>query len=851
LSPEAGVLGRLAASVADGTPVDWNRVEPDIAPGERRLVPHLRLVESIASLYRSIPDLDETVPDDVPSGPRWGRLVMLERIGEGMSCEVHRAFDTDLYRPVALKLLHQEGQAARTAHERILQEARRLARVRHPHVVQVLGAEQHNDRVGLWMELVEGESLDRIVKTRGTFGAREASGIGQDICSALAAVHGAGLLHRDVKAQNVLREEGGRIVLMDFGTGEELHRGGGTARIVGTPLYLAPEIFQGKAASIRSDLYSVGVLLFYLVTGDFPVAASSMQQLASAQGQRQVRRLRDVRPDLPSGFVKVVDRALEHEPAARFQSAGEMEAALRDLPGAFQPQKLVETAKPAAYSRRAIVTGSLAAMLLLVVGLIAWQRVATRPAVTTPGLTRIAVLPMKNLSPSATPYLADALTDQLIATLGQIQSLRVTASGSAARFKGSTAAGDEIAKQLGVDALVETTLTSEQAAPARPLRARVDTRVVKAGVAAPLWTGSVEWVAGDSDALQAGLTRAIAKAVNAAVTPAESGRIGAARQTNPNAEEAYLQGRAELMGYGPDAARRAQQAFQRALTFDPKHAGAHAGLSRAYVVLGQFGMISEADSRQSALAAARAAVDLNDDMAEGHRALADLNFFFDWDWAAAEREYQKTLALNPSFSRARMTYAELLATLRRFPEAFREVEIARSLDPQSSEVTTSSAVVLLYARKLDEARALIERTLLEQPGSIGALVVRARVDEAQSRYREALEAVDRAAELSAGGGVAVQVTRLQLLARLGQSEEALAGLAALEQQSAARKIRLSHRDRAYVKLALGDESGACDEIEQSFEERESALRWIAVDSRVDRLRRNPRFEAVLKHMGLS
>ncbi len=465
MSPEAGVLGRLAASVADGTPVDWNHVEPDIAPGERRLVRHLRLVESIASLYRSIPELDETAPDDVPSGPRWGRLVMLERIGEGMSCEVHRAFDTDLYRPVALKLLHQEGQAARTAHERILQEARRLARVRHPHVVQVLGAEQHDDRVGLWMELVEGESLDRIVKTRGTFGAREASGIGQDICSALAAVHGAGLLHRDVKAQNVLREEGGRIVLMDFGTGEELHRGGGTARIVGTPLYLAPEIFQGKAASIRSDLYSVGVLLFYLVTGDFPVAASSMQQLASAQGQRQVRRLRDVRPDLPSGFVKVVDRALEHEPAARFQSAGEMEAALRDLPGAFQPQKLVDTATPAAYSRRAIVAGSLAAMLLLVVGLIAWQRVATRPAVTTPGLTRIAVLPMKDLSPSATPYLADALTDQLIATLGQIQSLRVTASGSAARFKGSSAAADEIAKQLGVDALVETSMTSEQAAP--------------------------------------------------------------------------------------------------------------------------------------------------------------------------------------------------------------------------------------------------------------------------------------------------------------------------------------------------------------------------------------------------
>ena len=154
---------------------------------------------------------------------------------------------------------------------RLLEEARRLARVRHTHVVQVYGAEQHDGRVGLWMELVRGESLEQTVQTRGVFGAREAALIGLDLCAALAAVHGAGLLHRDVKAQNVMRESGGRLVLMDFGTGEELS---GTNRLVGTPLYLAPEIFRGQRASVQSDLYSVGVLLFYLVTGKFPVNAA-------------------------------------------------------------------------------------------------------------------------------------------------------------------------------------------------------------------------------------------------------------------------------------------------------------------------------------------------------------------------------------------------------------------------------------------------------------------------------------------------------------------------------------------------------------------------------------------------
>jgi len=218
LSPEAA-LDALAASVADGQPLDWRRLEAEAAPRDRRLIRHLRLVENISSLYRSIADFEETVVDGTPEGPRWGRLVLLDRIGAGTSCEVHRAFDTDLHRHVALKLLHADGPATRAAHDRILQEARRLARVRHRNVVQVFGAEQHLERVGLWMELVEGESLDQIVRTRGAFGAREAAGIGQDVCAALAAVHAAGLLHRDVKAQNVLRESGGRIVLMDFGTG--------------------------------------------------------------------------------------------------------------------------------------------------------------------------------------------------------------------------------------------------------------------------------------------------------------------------------------------------------------------------------------------------------------------------------------------------------------------------------------------------------------------------------------------------------------------------------------------------------------------------------------------------------
>jgi len=402
-----------AAQVADGAAVDWVSAEARADADHRRLVRHLRLVESIASLHRSIPAHDPDDLDSLPSartdrpldpgpgGPHWGRLSLLDRIGQGTSCEVYRAWDTALHREVALKLLHDEGgntdgggPLLKEAHGRLLDEARRLARVRHTHVVQVYGAEQHDGRVGLWMELVRGESLEQTVQTRGVFGAREAALIGLDLCAALAAVHGAGLLHRDVKAQNVMRESGGRLVLMDFGTGEELS---GTNRLVGTPLYLAPEIFRGQRASVQSDLYSVGVLLFYLVTGKFPVNAGSMEQLARAHAHRERQPLRDLRPDLPEGFIATVERALDSDPSRRYQSVGELESALRESLDAPAPRPLAQMRVAARRRQFGLAFVAAAGVLVaLIAALIVWTRLPLSPS--GPTVSSVAVLPIVDRS---------------------------------------------------------------------------------------------------------------------------------------------------------------------------------------------------------------------------------------------------------------------------------------------------------------------------------------------------------------------------------------------------------------------------------------------------------------------
>ena len=343
-------LDKLAENIADGGSIDWEAIArlPQDDP-RRHFLEHLRVVAEIAEHHRSAvdepseqvttePDPDQgarvghvrapaAVVVEGQSVGRWGHLILRRRIGAGAFGEVFHAHDVWLDHPVALKLLKPEI-AKSDFSSRILHEARRLARVRHPNVVNVHGADMHEGRIGFWMDLIEGETLSELV-SRGRLSHGEASHIGREICLALAAVHGANLIHRDVKAQNVMRAfNGGRIILMDFGAGEFMDRQSDDRRMRGTPLYLAPEFFEGGRASVATDVYAAGVLLFHLVTKEFPVTGSSIEALAEAHRRGDRRRLRDVRPDLPDQFVTVVERALDRDAARRFASAGEMHAAL-------------------------------------------------------------------------------------------------------------------------------------------------------------------------------------------------------------------------------------------------------------------------------------------------------------------------------------------------------------------------------------------------------------------------------------------------------------------------------------------------------------------------------------------
>jgi serine/threonine-protein kinase len=286
----------------------------------------------------------------------WGHLLLVRKIGEGSFGEVFQAHDTWLDHPVALKLLKPEAENW-VPPAQLLHEARKLARVRHTNVVTVHGADRHNGRVGFWMDFIDGETLaSRVAKGRLSPG--EAVSVGQEVCRALAAVHQARLIHRDVKAQNVMRaHDGGRIILMDFGAGEFLGDPMGT-RAQGTPLYLAPELLRGEGASAQSDIYAVGVLLHHLVTGGFPVEGGSPAALLEAHNRGDRRRLRDARPDLPESFIAIVERAIHPDPAKRYASAGDMEARLAGEPPTH-PVRLPAPIQPTGSQAPGIVKGAI------------------------------------------------------------------------------------------------------------------------------------------------------------------------------------------------------------------------------------------------------------------------------------------------------------------------------------------------------------------------------------------------------------------------------------------------------------------------------------------------------------
>lgn len=358
--PAGPSLDGLLASVSRGESVDWDALEREAPDAEaRELLQRLREVAQLADDQRRRLTYDELEApiDACPDDRRWGRFTLREKLGEGSFGAVYRAWDPQLERDIAIKLIHPHVALRDAPGTRLLREGRAAARVKHENVVTVLGVETHDEHVGLCMEYVQGDTMEELVRVGGPMSPRDAAEVGCRVASALAAVHAADLVHRDVKARNVMRETAtGRVVLMDFGSGLKLEPGlDGGVPIAGTPLYMAPEVLVGDLPSSRSDVYGVGVLLYFLVSGEFPVDGRSLDEIRDAHASGRRVFLTERRPDVPVAFARVVERALDTNPVNRHSNATSL---LRDLELAVGRPREVLSGPPSlaralvAYARR-------------------------------------------------------------------------------------------------------------------------------------------------------------------------------------------------------------------------------------------------------------------------------------------------------------------------------------------------------------------------------------------------------------------------------------------------------------------------------------------------------------------
>ena len=421
----------VAGKISSGEPVDWKELQDQIAtPDQAAVAEELRSLERYARVNEQVP-------------VSWGRFQIIEQIGVGTFGVVYRAIEPTLQIEVALKITRPRHPELASEQEKALEEARRLVKVKHPNVVRAFGAERVGDEIGLSMELVRGRTLDEIVRRQSPFSANEAAVIGIDLCRALAAVHSVGVLHGDIKAYNVMREDGGRTVLMDFGTSRDLNRQppGPGGDFAGTPLYLAPEVFAGSSRTMQSEIYSLGVLLYFLVSGAHPFEGETRTAIGKLHDRHSPPTpLRDVRPDLPDPFIRVIDRALAEDPSQRFASAGAMEAALAQLLG---PAATNSAPKPTPSLKLLLAAF---ALLVLAVGSLTVSQLRGPSPTSEPSASGQADTPLATPTSSATPLATSPTSEYRIEAAFYREQ-----SGSVERLKPGTQVSPNEALSLQVE----------------------------------------------------------------------------------------------------------------------------------------------------------------------------------------------------------------------------------------------------------------------------------------------------------------------------------------------------------------------------------------------------------------
>ena len=775
---------------------------------------------------------------------------IVARIGAGGMGEVYQARDERLERDVALKVLPAKALADNAARKRFRKEALALSKLNHPAIATIYDFDSDHGLDFLAMEYVTGETLAKKIAT-ASLPEKDVLALGIQIADALDEAQEHHIVHRDLKPSNIMVTPKGRVKVLDFGLARLLQPASSLASAEtlsetqggsGTLPYMAPEQLREESLDPRSDIFSFGAVLYEMATGQrsFPETVSSRLTDAILHDAPVPPRGRN--PRLSPELERIILKCLEKSPEMRYQSARELSVDLRRLssPTTISSHDIVKPKK--SHWRAAAVISGIA--LLVIFGLLAAMNVGgLRDRLVpseAPKIHSLAVLPLANLSKDPEQeYFVEGMADELITELAQISGLRVISRTSTMRYLRNPKPIPEIAKELGVDAVIEGSVERSGD------QVRITAQLINARTDTHLWAHSYQRDLRDVLAMQSEVARAIASEVQVQLTPQEKARLDSVRPVDPVAHEAYLKGLYHWNFHTGDELQKAIVEYQRAIQIDPNYALAYVGLADAYHVLPFNGDADPQVVGPKARDATLKAVELDPRLSEAHVTLAIELSRYDWDWTAAEREFKMAIELSPNNSSASSLYAELLSIEGRHAEAVAEASRARELDPISGAVCLQYARAPLYARRYDEAVRAFQKCLDVNPNLWILHLFFGETYEQQGLYPQALS------ELRKSQGPTLQATSVigHVYAISGNKAEAGKILAELQQRAKTAYLPATYIAKIYA--GLGDKNQAFAWLEKAYTSHDPQIEFLGVEPLYDPLRGDPRYADLMRRINLA